>query len=302
MMRAIDLFAGWGGFSLGATRAGVDVVWAANHWRIAVDVHARNHPLTEHACQDLHQADWTTLPRFDLLLASPACQGHSPASQPRRRPKHDADRSSAWAVVDCADATEPTAIIVENVPRLRAWRLYSQWLEALRALGYHVAEHLLDASRCGVPQRRRRLFVTATRRPVAIAGPDLAEVPFSTCLDDAAGGWRPVSSAPPASRARIEAGRARFGRRQFLSQSVTGHRGTSLDGPINTITTKNQWRLVDGDVYRVVTERELARGQALPDTFSWPAELPRNVVIKGIGNAVPPPMATYVVRAVMEAA
>lgn len=78
-MRAIDLFAGAGGFSTGAAMAGCNVVWAANHWQAAVDVHAANHPGTEHACQDLQQADWRNVPGHDLLLASPACQGHSPA-------------------------------------------------------------------------------------------------------------------------------------------------------------------------------------------------------------------------------
>lgn len=69
-IRAIDLFAGAGGFTTGAEMAGCQVVWAANHWREAVDVHARNHPGTVHACQDLHQTDWTTVPAHDLLLAS----------------------------------------------------------------------------------------------------------------------------------------------------------------------------------------------------------------------------------------
>jgi len=78
-MDAIDLFAGLGGFSEGAEQAGVRVVWAANHWPAAVQVHANNHPETEHVCQDLQQADWTQVPKHDLLLASPACQGHSRA-------------------------------------------------------------------------------------------------------------------------------------------------------------------------------------------------------------------------------
>jgi len=78
-IKAADLFAGLGGFTEGAEAAGVDVVWAANHWPQAVECHRRNHPRVEHLCQDLQQADWTTVPRHDLLLASPACQGHSKA-------------------------------------------------------------------------------------------------------------------------------------------------------------------------------------------------------------------------------
>ncbi|HNK07606.1 MAG TPA: DNA cytosine methyltransferase [Giesbergeria sp.] len=47
-MNAIDLFAGAGGFSTGATMAGCTVVWAANHWPAAVQVHANNHPGAVH--------------------------------------------------------------------------------------------------------------------------------------------------------------------------------------------------------------------------------------------------------------
>lgn len=72
-MNAIDLFSGLGGFSTGAAMAGVKVVWAANHWRLAVDYHAANHPLAHHECQDLHQADWSAIPRHDIGLGSPSC-------------------------------------------------------------------------------------------------------------------------------------------------------------------------------------------------------------------------------------
>lgn len=60
-MKAIDLFAGAGGFTIGAIAAGLDVVWAANHWPEAVAIHARNHPDAQHLCQDLHQAGWSAI-------------------------------------------------------------------------------------------------------------------------------------------------------------------------------------------------------------------------------------------------
>ncbi|EUB74496.1 C-5 cytosine-specific DNA methylase [Pseudomonas sp. GM41(2012)] len=53
MTTAIDLFAGLGGWSTGARNAGVEVVWAANHWPEAVKWHSANHPRTQHVCQDL---------------------------------------------------------------------------------------------------------------------------------------------------------------------------------------------------------------------------------------------------------
>lgn len=31
-MKAVDLFSGWGGMTMGAEAAGLEVVWAGNHW------------------------------------------------------------------------------------------------------------------------------------------------------------------------------------------------------------------------------------------------------------------------------
>jgi len=98
---AVDLFAGAGGFSTGAVAAGCTVAWAANHWPTAVQWHTANHPGTAHACQDLQQADFRDAPPHDILLASPACQGHSPA-RGKERPHHDAQRAAARAWRDAA--------------------------------------------------------------------------------------------------------------------------------------------------------------------------------------------------------
>lgn len=304
-MKAIDLFAGFGGFTLGATQAGARVVWAANHWPLAVETHARNHAGTEHVCQDLRQADWTALPRFDLLLASPACQGHSQAAQPKRRLKHDADRATAWAVVDCADATEPRALVVENVLDLRRWRLYPEWRAALKRIGYTLSEHEVLATDHGVPQLRRRLFIVGLRTARAVRFERSGTRPaFGPCLNHTQDGWRELRQARPQAQERIAAALDRNGPR-CLVQHVTGHPGVPLDQPIRTITTKVQWVLAErdrrGDRYRWLTMRELARGQGFPESFKWEVDLPQADVCRGIGNAVAPPVARDVVRAVMEA-
>ena len=71
--------------------------------------------------------------------------------------------------------------------------------------------------------------------------------------------------------------------------------------PIRTITTKDQWVVLDGDLYRPLTEREYARAMSFPDSYTWgPAR--RRDVVQGLGNAVPPVLAEKVVRALLEAA
>lgn len=300
-MRVVDLFAGAGGFSEGARLAGAEVVWASNHNPVAVEYHRANHPGTIHVCQDLHQADFTQLPPYDLLLASPACQGHSPASQPQRLAKHDADRSTAWAVVSCLDATMPRAVIVENVPAFRRWRLYRVWRSAIEELGYHVQEIELCAADHGAPQNRRRLFVYASRagariRPVGSPG---ATARSFMDLAEGGKGWAPVADKPDGVRLRVSRARPRFGRDPFLVHYSRDHRGRSLDRPIATVTTKHQWALCIGDQIRMLRAPEYQAAMGFRASYRVPAAVTK--AVKLLGNAVPPPLACAVVRASMDA-
>lgn len=308
-MKAADLFAGWSGFTIAAEQAGARVVYAANHCPLAVEVHAANHPGTVHVCQDLRQADFTKLPAFDLLLASPACQGHSSASQPNRVPKHDADRATAWAVIDCAEATLPKAIIVENVLRFRKeWTLYPIWKSALRALGYHLTELVITASRHGVPQRRTRLFIVATRRPAVnellplhdAANRRAIEPAFAPCVEWDAGEWRPIDEASEDAQGRFYTAIHNHGPRCF-SQHVTNHPGVGLDEPLRTVTTKDQWCALRDGLYRPLSPREYARAMGFPEDFRLP-DVSRTDQVRGLGNAVSPPPARKLIERVMDIA
>ncbi len=76
MLTAIDLFSGFGGWTRGVKDAGLNVLWAANHWPAAVEWHTKHNLETHHVCQGLHQADWSRVPKHDVMLAYPCCQGH----------------------------------------------------------------------------------------------------------------------------------------------------------------------------------------------------------------------------------
>ncbi len=42
----------------------------------------------------------------------------------KEKPPHDESRSTAWAVIACAEAKRPKAVVIENVPECRRWTLY----------------------------------------------------------------------------------------------------------------------------------------------------------------------------------
>lgn len=304
-MKAIDLFAGAGGFSTGAAMAGVQVVWAANHWPAAVQVHANNHPNTLHVCQDLQQADWTQVPAHDLLLASPACQGHSPA-RGKERPHHDAQRATAWAVVSAAECHQPAAFVVENVPEFARWQLYAAWCAAMQALGYALSPMVLDAADHGVAQHRRRLFIVGTRskHPVELKLQQRTHVPAASVIDFTAGRWALVHHArrSRATLQRIENGRRRFGHR-FVAPyygSGSGETGRSLDRPLGTVTTRDRWAVIDGERMRMLSAREAQAAMGFPPTYQLPSR--HKDAMHMLGNAVVPPVARDVINALRAAA
>lgn len=302
-MIAIDLFAGAGGFSTGARMAGCKVVWAANHWEAAVRIHAANHRATAHACQDLHQADWQHVPAHDILLASPACQGHSRA-RGAERPHHDAQRSTAWAVVSAAEYHRPPFVVVENVPEFAAWALYPAWSAAMQALGYSLAPQIIDAADHGVPQNRRRLFIVGTRsaNPITLNLPRRNHVNAANIIDLAAGKWSTIDKPGRSTNTlnRIHAGRATHGRRFVIAYYGNEKGGRSIDRPFGTITTRDRWAVIDGDRMRMINVPEARAAMGFPSDYLLP-DKPREAMHM-LGNAVCPPVARDIINAIRIAA
>jgi DNA (cytosine-5)-methyltransferase 1 len=304
-MKAIDLFAGMGGNTEGARMAGIEVVWAANHWQEAVDAHEMNHPTTAHKCQDLHQADWSIVPSHDLLMASPACTGHTPA-RGKDRPHHDAARSTAWAVISALEYHRPGAAMIENVPHFAKWELYPAWVSAAHALGYAVSPHIMDAADHGVPQERVRLIIVLTRskHPLELHFDPKDPVPASSFIHFDAGRWSAVDKPGRAAATleRVANGRRRFGERFVMPYYKTGSgkTGRSLDRPIGTITTRDRWAIVDGNRMRMLLPEESKAAMSFRPSYKLPTD--NKLATHMLGNATCPLHISDVVDAIRRAA
>lgn len=114
-----------------------------------------------------------------LLVMSPPCQGMSlngigrigDAVERGLRAKNDPRNRLILPALEVVDALRPDVVIIENVKRMLTTtvlneRDHPENLLALlrrRLLDYRVEHRLLNAASYGVPQKRMRLFVVATR-------------------------------------------------------------------------------------------------------------------------------------------
>jgi len=298
-MRAVDLFSGAGGWSCGAEQAGVSVVAGADHWPRAVETFRAAHPEAQARCQDVALMDPRDLPQFDLLLASPACQGHSRA-RGTDQPHHDAQRATAWAVVQVAEVCRPRWIALENVPEFTSWALYRHWRAALSTLGYRITERVLCASRHGVPQERRRWFAAASlERLPRLSSADLEPLPASSfVIFDGSDEWARVADKVERTRARVAAAQAEHGPRVLVPYYGSARGGRPLSRPVGTLTTHDRYALVDGDRLRMLSVDEQRAAMGFPP--SYPLTGTRAEQVHQLGNAVCPPVAARVVRQLLE--
>lgn len=157
-MRTVDLFAGAGGMSLGFINAGFDVVGAFDTWAPAVETYRANfdHPVFEADLSDPSALDQVAALAPEVIIGGPPCQDFSSAGK-RDETLGRADLTVAFA--ELVASLQPAWFVMENVQLAqKSWAL-SRAKRMFKGAGYGLTERVIDASLCGVPQKRRRLFL-----------------------------------------------------------------------------------------------------------------------------------------------
>ena len=163
-MRVVDLFCGCGGLSLGFQKAGFDVVAAYDKWEAALEVYRLNF---DHTAEEMDlsnvQASAIAIDRLapDMIIGGPPCQDFSSAG------KRDEDGGRGDLTVHYAkiiSQVRPKWFVMENVARITKTQKLIEAKEIFKKAGYGLSQHVLDASYCGVPQKRLRFFLIGKLR------------------------------------------------------------------------------------------------------------------------------------------
>ncbi len=178
-LKAIDLFAGAGGFSCGLSMAGIDVVGAVENaeWCISTlkGNKAKFFPKMKIIQEDICKLSGEYILKkvglargqLDLLVGGPPCQGFSTASS--RRSATDPRSKLMWQFVRMVKEIQPRYFCIENVRGILSFKdFFRLLLKNLEKCGYVVRFNLLDCCSYGVPQRRLRVLIDGARKDLNI--------------------------------------------------------------------------------------------------------------------------------------
>ncbi|WP_345328537.1 DNA cytosine methyltransferase [Novipirellula rosea] len=320
---AIDLFAGCGGVTHGLRKAGFEVLAAVENDPAAIRAFKLNHPSTE-MFGDIERVNLLSLKRklrlrkgqLDLLAGCPPCQGFSSMST----------RNGHWRVEDSRNSLInqfgtfvvellPKTVMLENVPGLASERRFTKFVDRLTDLGYTLDYRIANAADYGVPQRRKRLILVASRfgkvsfplptKKVNTVRDAIGALPRAGSSGDALHDLperrtdkvqRLIKSIPRDGGSRGDLA---------LSEQLACHQRTTGFNDVYgrmawksvspTITSgcfnPSKGRFLHPDEDRCITIREAALLQSFPANYALPVELGKQTLALLIGNALPPELA-----------
>ena len=169
-----ELFAGVGGFRIGLARAGWKTTFS-NQWepstkvQHASDVYVAQFGEQGHTNVDI--AKIKALPKnIDLLVGGFPCQDYSVAKTLNSSKGLKGKKGVLWwEILRLVHGQKPKFIFLENVDRLlkspsnQRGRDFAVMLKTLGDEGYAIEWRVVNAAEYGLPQRRIRVFIIATK-------------------------------------------------------------------------------------------------------------------------------------------
>ena len=168
---AVDLFCGAGGLTRGLLDAGIHVAAGIDFDQNCEYAYQHNNQ-----AQFLHErvedVNRDTILRYypendiKVLVGCAPCQPFSSHTNKYKKGLN-APRDERWFLLNhfarLVEEVRPDVISMENVPQLSKQQIFEDFVSKLQALNYHVSWSVVFCPDYGIPQRRNRLVLLASR-------------------------------------------------------------------------------------------------------------------------------------------
>ena len=175
-MIGIEIFAGAGGMATGAVMAGIDVRLAIESDSYVAQTYLANHKKTTVVIDEIQNIKEFGFERNNeavVLFGGPPCQGYSYSNRKTRSQKNPKN----WLFkefIRSVTLVNPDWVVIENVPGLKKMNngfFLKAICDDLRSLNYTPSVKILNAADFGVPQKRERIFIVASKYGIAFDFP-----------------------------------------------------------------------------------------------------------------------------------
>ena len=171
-IHAVDLFCGIGGLTHGLARAGIAVRAGFDNDESCQYAYEANNPDAQFVAADIrdirreHIEPCLANATATVLVGCAPCQ---PFSAHNRKLRKEADCSLVYEFARLIQETQPDFVSMENVPGLAKHQAFAHFLRTLERIGYHHDATVVRCSDYGIPQKRQRLVLLASRHgPIRI--------------------------------------------------------------------------------------------------------------------------------------
>ena len=315
-LKVASLFCGCGGTDVGMQgdfdflgkhyeSNNVEIVYANDIEKAACNIFEENFGLKPDN-RDIRNRPSDELPNFDVLTGGFPCQSFSIVAQnPKRLGIKDEKGMLFFEMCRILKERKPKCFIAENVKGLMTankGEAFPLIVKEFQDSGYDVSYQVVRAVEYGVPQKRERVIIVGFRLDLGVdfkfpepvtAGVE-KYVPLKNVVDDAVDEKYFFSQKAVDGMMRNRA-------------SMNKGRAQNVDEPCNTVgahlakvsLNSTDPVLMIGDRYRRFTPREVARIQSFPESFKLIES--ETSQYRALGNAIPPVMFWYIMRAVKQA-
>ena len=164
-LKAVELFAGIGGFRLGMANANIETIWANDINELSCQVYESNFGKDSLVLGDINKIPISDIPNHHILTAGFPCQPFSPAG--KKLGVRDCVRGTLFErIVEIIDKKQPKYFFLENVKRLLTMENgyhFRVILNALSELDYFIEWRIISPISFGIPQNRDRIFIFGTK-------------------------------------------------------------------------------------------------------------------------------------------
>lgn len=315
-LKVASLFCGCGGTDVGMqgdfdylgkhyASNNVQIVYANDIEKAACKIFADNFDVIPDN-RDIREIKSDDLPEFDILTGGFPCQSFSIVAQnPKRLGIKDEKGMLFFEMCRILRDRQPKCFIAENVKGIMTankGEAFPLIIKEFQDSGYDVKYQIVKAVEYGVPQKRERVIIVGFRKDLGI------EFNFPDPITSDPKDYVPLKNVIEHS----------VDEKYFFSQkavdgmmknreSMNKGRAQDVNEPCNTVgahlakvsLNSTDPVLMIGERYRRFTPREVARIQSFPDTFVL-SETEASQY-RALGNAIPPVMFWYIMRAVKKA-